>query len=196
MNKQFASTAIFWAVLSVPGFLMLTGLVNGTANPERLLHPTGEFAARFMIIAMMLTPLRMLFPSTRWLQWLSRRRRWLGVAAFGYALVHTFFYIIDMGAVQPMLDEFWALGIWTGWVAFAIFIPLAVTSNDASQRWLLSRWKQVQRFVYPAAFLTLLHWMFVHNDIGPAMVHFIPLAALETYRIWKIYAAAQPSPSQ
>jgi DMSO/TMAO reductase YedYZ heme-binding membrane subunit len=51
---------------------------------------------------------------------------------------------------------------------------------------LLNRWKQLQRFVYPAALLTLLHWIFVHNDFGPALVNFAPLAALEIYRVWKI----------
>lgn len=27
--------------------------------------------------------------------------------------------------------------------------------------------------------------IFVHNNFGPALVHFLPLAGLETYRIWK-----------
>ena len=37
-----------------------------------------------------------------------------------------------------------------------------------------------------AAVATLLHWIFIHNEFGPALVHFIPLALLETYRIVKI----------
>jgi len=41
---------------------MIAGALNGRGL-ESLLYPTGEFAARFMIIAMMLTPLRMMFPS-------------------------------------------------------------------------------------------------------------------------------------
>ncbi len=180
------STVVFWIVLAFPAIPMLIGLSTGAASAERLLHPTGEFAARFMILALMITPLRMVFPKTRWLVWIAKRRRWLGVAAFGYALLHTLLYIVDMGALRPILAEFWALGIWTGWAAFAIFVPLAITSNDASQRKLLKRWKQLQRFVYPAAVLTLLHWVFVHNNIGPALAHFIPLAALESYRGWQM----------
>ena len=187
MGRIFNSHYFFWAVLALPAFPMVLALLSGSADPEGLLHPTGEFAARFMIIAMMITPLRMLFPKPRWRVWLMRRRRHLGVAAFGYAALHTILYVIDMGALQPMLDEFWALGIWTGWVAMTIFVPLALTSNDASQRWLLARWKQLQRFVYPAAILTLVHWVFVHNNLGPALVHFLPLAGLETWRIWKTY---------
>ncbi|AWI59573.1 PepSY domain-containing protein [Sinorhizobium fredii] len=84
-----------------------------------------------------------------------------------------------------MLDEFFALGIWTGW-AFAILIPLALTSNDWSQRLLLSRWKQRQRLVYAAAALAVFHWIFVHNSAAAALVHFLPLVALEAYRIWRL----------
>ncbi len=172
-----------WLLLSVPAIGMLVALSRGSITYEGLLHPTGEFAARFMIIAMIATPLRLLFSDSRWPFWLVRNRRYFGVAAFGYALLHTIFYIIDMNSVQAMLDEFFALGIWTGWAAFLIFIPLAITSNDASMRLLRRSWKMLQRGVYPAAILTLVHWIFVHNNVGPAMVHFIPLAALETYRI-------------
>lgn len=185
VRSAFNSPYFIWAILAVPAIPMCMGFLSGAVSPERLLHPSGEFAARFMIIAMMLTPLRMLFPKTRWLFWLMQRRRYFGVAAFGYAAIHTLFYVVDIGALQPMLDEFWALGIWTGWVAFLIFIPLAATSNDISQRWLLSGWKALQRFVYPAALLTLVHWIFVHNNLGPALVHFVPLAALEMMRIWR-----------
>ena len=168
---------------------MMAGLISGNATPEGLLHPTGEFAARFMIIAMAVTPLRMLFPKARWPVWLMRRRRYFGVAAFGYAVLHTVLYIIDMQTLKAMLDEFFALGIWTGWAAFAIFLPLGLTSNNASQRWLLSWWQPLQRWVYGAAVLTLVHWIFVHNNFGPALVHFVPLALLQVYRVWKLTTA-------
>lgn len=193
MNSKSISAAFIWAILALPSILMLISFVSEPSSAERMLHPSGEFAARFMIIAMMITPIRMLFPKARFLVWIAKRRRWIGVAAFGYAVLHTVFYVVDMGSIQLIVDEFWALGIWTGWGAFAIFVPLAVTSNNASQRWLLGRWKQVQRFIYPAAILTLIHWIFVHNNIGPAMVHFLPLAILEVYRICKTAGAQRPT---
>ena len=64
-------------------------------------------------------------------------------------------------------------------------MPLALTSNAFSVRVLGRDWKLLQRLVYPAAVATLLHWMFIHNDLGPALVHFLPLAALESYRLWR-----------
>ena len=165
----------------------MTLALSSGVEAEKLLHPSGEFAARFMIIAMMLSPLLLLFRSkkwpTSWLQWLLKRRRALGLAAFAYALIHTILYVLDVRLLQDMLAEFWSLGIWTGWLAFVIFVPLALSSNQASVVALGSRWKTLQRWVYLAAVLTLLHWIFVHNNLAPALVHFVPLALLETYRI-------------
>ncbi len=174
----------FWVLLALPSFALINSALAG-GDLEPLLHPTGEFAARFMIIAMILTPLRMLFPKSGAVLWLMRRRRYLGVAAFGYAALHTLYYVIDLGSLSAVVADFTKLGIWTGWVAFVIFVPLAMTSNDASVRRLRRSWKLLQRFVYPAAVATLLHWIFVHDNFGPALVHFVPLAGLEIYRIWK-----------
>lgn len=188
VRRIFSSPYLFWALLALPAIPMLISLVSDPGVTEGLLHPTGEFSARFMIIAMMITPLRMIFPKAGWLTWLMRRRRALGVAAFLYAVLHLVLYVIDEGALAPMLAEFTELGIWTGWLAFAIFVPLGLTSNAASQRWLLAGWKKLQRFVYPAAVLTLLHWIFVNYNLGPALVNFLPLAGLEAWRIWKTYS--------
>ena len=189
MRAIFEHRYFFWAVLALPSLPIAAGLASGT-SVESLLHPSGEFAARFMIVAMAITPLRLLFPSARVLQWLARRRRALGVAAFAYAALHTVLYVVDVGAVREVLAQFWSLGIWTGWAAFAIFVPLAITSNDAAVHLLRRWWKPLHRWVYAAAVLTLVHWIFVQNNIGPALVHFVPLALLEGYRILKAQQGA------
>ena len=179
-------------------FALIVGEVGPDGRPifEALLHPTGEFAARFLILAMVITPLRTMFPKAGWLLWLMRRRRYLGVAAFAYALAQTVLYIVDIGALRLILAETTALAIWTGWVAFAHFAVLAAISNDMSQRALLVWWKRLQRLVYPAAVLTLIHWIFIHNNLGPALVHFVPLALLEIFRIRKAVGAnGRPIPN-
>ena len=175
----------FWALLALPSVPMIAGGLTPGADLERLLHPTGEFAARFMILAMMLTPLRMIFPKSSALIWLMRRRRFLGVAAFGYALLHTVYYLVDLGVWSAIAADVLKFGIWTGWLAFIIFVPLALTSNDWSIRQFGPGCKNLQRFVYVAAIATLAHWIFIHNNIGPALVHFLPLALLEIWRVWR-----------
>ncbi|MFT5113978.1 MAG: sulfoxide reductase heme-binding subunit YedZ [Parasphingorhabdus sp.] len=177
---------LFWLILALSSMPAMLVLGQG-GDAEKLLHLSGEFAARFMIIAMMLTPLLLLCRSmnwrTGWVLYLIKRRRPLGVAAFSYGLLHTILYVLDVRVLQDMLAEFWALGIWTGWLAFVIFIPLALTSNQTSVGLLGRRWKSLHRWVYLAAVLTLIHWIFVHNNLGPALVNFVPLALLEVYRI-------------
>lgn len=179
----------FWLLLALPALLMLASYGRGQTSAMELLHPTGEFSARFMILAMMLGPLVTLFGAKPWLNWLLARRRYFGVAAFAYALLHLIFYIIDMETLANMLAEIGALGIWTGWVAMLLFVPLALTSNNAAMRALKAGWKRLQRLVYPTAVLVLIHWIFVHNNLGPALIHFIPLVLLIAAR-----ALRSPSP--
>lgn len=181
LNKKLT----FWVLLSLPGLFMLQRYVSGELIAMDMLHPTGEWSARFMIAAMLLSPLWALIGPRPWLGWLIQRRRALGVAAFAYAMLHLAFYIIDMGNLDDILAEFFAFGIWTGWAAMLLFLPLAMTSNDASMRALKAGWKRLQRLVYPAAVLVLVHWIFIHNNLGPALLHFTPLLLLIAARYFR-----------
>jgi sulfoxide reductase heme-binding subunit YedZ len=156
---------------------------------HELLHPTGEFSARFMIIAMLASPLALVFKGWRGPLWLKKNRRYFGVAAFAYAFAHTVVYLIDIGTLASVLADLPKFYIWTGWLAFAIFVPLAVTSMDYFVRVMGPAWKKLQRATYAAAVLTLLHWAALNDwgGIGPAFVHFGPLFALEGYRVWYWY---------
>ena len=172
MIRNIISHRFFiWGLLALPSVPMIVALASGAPGPDgkpmtqMLLHPTGEFSARFLIIAMALTPLRMLFPNSGFLRWMMKRRRYFGVAAFFYALLHTVLYVLDMGSLEAILGEFLALGIWTGWLAMAIFVPLALTSTDSAVRRLGVNWKRLQQTVYIAAVATLLHWIFLHNNL-------------------------------
>jgi sulfoxide reductase heme-binding subunit YedZ len=186
--RQLNSLPVFWLVLCLPAILLVGGYWTGDIIAMDMLHPTGEFSARFMIVALMITPLSVIFGNRKLVGWLIKRRRSFGLAAFGYGMLHLVFYVLDMEALQPILAEFWAPGIWTGWAALLVFIPLAITSNNASMRWLKHRWKHLQRLAYCAALLTLAHWLLIHDGVGGALAHFIPLLLLELLRGIIIYA--------
>ncbi|HEV2747649.1 MAG TPA: ferric reductase-like transmembrane domain-containing protein [Allosphingosinicella sp.] len=188
------SKPFLWALLAVPGLLMTRRYLAGDI-PGDLLHPSGEWSARLMIFALMLTPLSMLFRGRTWMIWLIRRRRAFGVAAFGYALLHLVFYVLDMATVRNILAEIGAPGIWTGWAALLLMLPLALTSNEASVRVLKKGWKRLQRLAYPAAVLTLAHWLFIHDGKLAALLNFAPLAALEVYRLLR-FARSRSSRGQ
>ena len=190
------STVVLWVVLSLPALTMIPALFgDGDLAFHHLLHPTGETAARFLIIGMMASGLVLLFRTHNWPRWLLHHRRDIEVAAFLYATLHLMVYLIDRGTLDRVIVQLPQVRIWTGWLAMAIFVPLGVTSNDAAQRWLRTRWKGLQRMAYPAAVLVLIHWAAM-KDWGswlPVMVHFGPLLALWAYRVWYWYLRRRPA---
>lgn len=198
MTKFFTAVHPYFLCLVLASLAILMTYNALTSTDPRvfhmLVHPSGETSARLLIIAMMATPLAMLLKGWRGPQWLKRNRRYFGVAAFGYALLHTVFYLIDKGSTATVLAEVPRFYIWTGWIAFLIFVPLALTSMDYFVRRMRTWWKWLQRWTYAAAVLTLLHWAALNDwgGVAPALVHFGPLIALEAYRVWYWYLRPRP----
>lgn len=199
MQRFFEATSPYltWAVLASLGVMMTFTALTST-DPKifhQLVHPSGETSARLLIVLMMATPLAMLLKGWRGPQWLKRNRRYLGVASFGYALLHTIFYLLDKASLTTVVDELPRLYIWTGWIAFIIFVPLALTSMDYFVRKMGTWWKWLQRWTYAAAVLTLVHWAALNdwNGAAPALIHFGPLIALEAYRVWYWYLRPRPA---
>lgn len=175
--------ALFWLVLALPAAMMARAVAGGTP-PADLLHPSGELSLRLMILAMLAGPLSACFTRSRFLRgWLAIRRN-LGVAAFCYGAVHLALYVIDMGTVAAMIDELGLPAIWTGWAGFAMMLVAASISTDGAVRALGARWKQVQRLVYPALLLVLVHWGLIDRNWGPALVHAAPLLLAWMARAW------------
>lgn len=185
-----------WLLLALPALGMTVDLITSTSDRiyHILVHPTGEWAARLLIVGLMATPLLMLFKGWRGPRWLVRNRRYFGVAAFGYAAAHTLFYVVDKAALEKVLAEATAFDMATGWLAFLIFLPLAATSFDGAVKALGTWWKPLQRWVYAAAVLTLLHWASLHDWARPtaAMVQFAPLIGLTLYRVWWNWLRPRP----
>jgi sulfoxide reductase heme-binding subunit YedZ len=185
-----------WVLLAMPALGMTVDLATSTDDRiyHALVHPTGEFAARFVIVSLMATPLMLLFRGWRGPRWLVRNRRYFGVAAFAYAAAHTLFYVIDKGTLAQIVDHATSFDMATGWLAFLIFLPLAATSFDAAVKVMGRWWKPLQRGAYASGVLTLLHWASLHGwgNPWPALVQFGPLIALELYRLWWVYLRQRP----
>jgi sulfoxide reductase heme-binding subunit YedZ len=179
------SRYLLWLILACP----LTWFANGWRAEGLLygemIHVSGDLSARLLILTMAITPLRLMFPGARWPMWLLHRRRYFGVAAFAYGMLHTVIYIDRKQSLGLILEEGADFSIWTGWIALAIFIALAATSNDASVRRLKRGWKKLHRWVYPAAILVFVHWIFVAFSFVPGLVHLSVLVFFEAGRVWK-----------
>jgi len=179
------SRYFLWTVLALPLAWMANGLRDGDLIYGEIIHASGEVSARLLLLSLAVTPLRLFFSGSNWPNWLLRRRRYFGIAAFVYAAMHTLVYLDRKMGSGLLLQEAMEFSMWTGWLALAVFVPLAITSNDASVRRLRRAWKKLHRWVYLAALLTFTHWIFVAFDFVPGLIHFLVLLVLEAYRIWK-----------
>lgn len=154
------------------------------ANPiEALIRGLGDWALRFLVIALAVTPLRRLVGWPK----LASYRRMLGLWAFAYAALHVTSYVV--------LDQFfdWAnIGheilkhkfITAGMAALTLLVPLAGTSTGAMIRRLGGRrWRALHRLVYIAGPLAAIHyiWM-VKADIRQPLVYAAIFAFLLGYR--------------
>jgi sulfoxide reductase heme-binding subunit YedZ len=136
-------------------FDQLTG--QRSINPIQTWTQRSGFSALALLLASLAcTPANRIAGVRRAAAW----RRPLGLYGFGYALVHVLIFVVidyaaDVGAIMAELTAKRYLIV--GALAFAILIPLAVTSTAAWQRRLGRRWRQVHRMVYLAVPLAVVH---------------------------------------
>lgn len=161
------------------------------ANPvEAINRFTGDWALRFLLITLAITPLRRLTGFNLLVRW----RRMLGLFAFFYATLHiTSFVWIDQGfdvdeIIKAVIKRPF---ITVGFLAFVLLIPLALTSTNAMVRRLGGkRWQQLHRLVYVIGGLAVLHffWM-VKSDIREPLLYAAILLLLLGYRLWHRWRA-------
>jgi sulfoxide reductase heme-binding subunit YedZ len=155
------------------------------ANPaEYITRRTGNWALRFLLLTLAVTPLRML---TGW-NWLLRLRRMLGLFAFFYGVVHfsSFVAFDHVFMVAEILKDIVKRPFITvGFTTLALMIPLAATSTNAMVRRLgAKRWLALHRLVYLIAPLGVLHfWWMVKRDITQPAIFAALLAVLLGWRI-------------
>jgi methionine sulfoxide reductase heme-binding subunit len=100
-------------------------------------------------------------------------RRIFGLYAFAYACLHLFFFaVVDYGLVPSRLAEavFQKRYALVGFVAFVLLALLAGASTAGRRRRIGAAWAPVQRLVYPAALLVVLHMLWAAKVVTPARV--------------------------
>ncbi|MAS06789.1 MAG: protein-methionine-sulfoxide reductase heme-binding subunit MsrQ [Ahrensia sp.] len=179
-----------WAVYAVGLVPAVDLFVRAFSNalgvdPLRVLeNGLGEWALRFLILGLAVTPL-LRFARIN----LVKYRRALGLIAFIYVVLHLGVYLA--------LDKqfFWGeIGkdiikrpyITIGMAAFLMLVPLAATSNRYSIRKLGSAgWRNLHRLVYPAVLAGAIHYLLLVKAWPPEPIIYllIVLALLGIRRI-------------
>ena len=181
-----AARASLWLALALPG---LTICARWAMSPDEYgyghaVGDSGLWAAWLLLLTLAVAPIRLLFGARRWTAWLARRRRDLGVASFVYAAGHTVVYLAEKASLATVLADARDAAYLAGWLALALFAPLAATSTDRAMRALGRGWKRLHRLVYPAAILAFAHWALAAFDPTTAYAHIALLAAILLLGSW------------
>ena len=185
MSAVLKNRPLLWLILALPGLWIgwRWAFTPDSYGYGHAIGDSGDWAAWLLLATLAVTPIRLLFGRQGWVKWAAKRRRDLGVASFAYAAGHLAIYLIRKEVPQIVLAEAAQPYLIAGWVAFALFVPLAITSNDISMRALKRRWKSLHRLVYPAAILTFVHWVLSAFDPTTAWIHVGILVAIESIRL-------------
>lgn len=131
------------------------------ANPvETITFETGDWALRFLLITLAISPLRQWFG----LAVLMRFRRMLGLYVFFYAFCHFSIWLVadhSFNFADMFEDIIERPYITLGFSAFLLLIPLAITSNQAMVRRLGKRWKKLHQLTYLVTILAILHYIWL-----------------------------------
>ena len=201
--RWVAKPIVFTAALMPLAWIAWTAVASGFgptgplgANPiEYINRYLGDWAIRFLLMALAVTPVRGI---TGWTP-LIRFRRMIGLFAFFYACLHLSSYI--------GLDQFFNWReIWgdivkrnyitVGMVNFVLLASLAATSTKGMIKRLgAKRWINLHKLVYVAGIAACIHFYMMRKGVQLEPIIYAAVCALLLgYRLvayWKKKAAAR-----
>jgi len=147
------------AAAFVPGTALAwwwAGGVLGGRPVTEVIHGTGDWAIRTLLISLAITPM------ARVLDWprLLLVRRTVGLTALAYALAHLTLFVVDQKYRLDVVASEIALRFYLT-IGFAVLLGLGVlgfTSTDGWTRRLGRRWKALHQAIYGLGVLALLHY--------------------------------------
>ncbi len=160
-------------------------------NPQEASNRfTGDWALRFLLLSLAVTPFSTLVGSAKPVLF----RRMIGLYAFFYVCLHITSYVwLDM-----LFDwmELWAdvmkrIYITIGFAAFLLLVPVAVTSTKGWVKRLgARRWQRLHKAVYVIGLLAVVHFIMMRKgfQIEP-LVYASILAVLLAFRWRKLMPA-------
>lgn len=189
LTSRWAKPVVFALALLPMGWTVWLAASGGLgAEPiAEGVRQTGLWALRFLLIALAVTPLRVLTGVPA----LARFRRMIGLFAFAYAVVHLLTYV----AIDQFFD--WA-AVWkdivkrpyitVGMGAFVILAALAATSTNGMVRRIGGRrWRALHKTVFAAGLAGCFHYiMLVKGWQIPPFVYLGIFAVLVALRYAKV----------
>ncbi|MFK8012793.1 MAG: sulfite oxidase heme-binding subunit YedZ [Marinicellaceae bacterium] len=157
-----------------------------TADPiDFILHYTGLWSLRFLLLTLAMTPLRDLTHQIIFI----KTRRMIGLFAFFYVSLHFLVYTwldLELNISHLWEDIVERPYITVGFLSWLILVPLAVTSNKYMIKKLGRKWKKLHQWVYLVILLSCLHFLWlVKNDLLEPLIYSAIAILLLIYRFIK-----------
>ena len=176
--------AIFLVCL-LPFMALVKAVATNSLGPdpaEHLMHVTGEWVMRFLVLVLLATPLA----RNGWPR-LARYRRMLGLYVWFYATLHLLVFAqVYIGWSGDQLIEELAERpyVLVGFSAWLILVPLGITSAHMIRKKMGRHWRQLHKLTYAVAVLGWLHLLWLsRSDVGDAVIYGVFLAVLLAYRL-------------
>lgn len=170
----------------MPLALLIAAASQNNLGPDpasELATRTGEWALRFLLLSLSITPTRQM------LGWagVAPYRRTFGLFALLYAALHFMVYlmfILQFRWIEIAEDILERPYITVGFASFCILSVLGGTSPKSVVKRLGRRWKSLHRMVYLAAILALVHLLWIlRSDIAEAVLYAMILLPILGYRV-------------
>ena len=193
INKALARISPWWiyglGLIPAVWYFYLGAVNDLGANPiQSFEHLLGEWALRFLIATLLVTPIRDLTRIN-----LFRFRRALGLLTFFYVLFHFLtYFILDRGMNLPVIyvDVFKRPYIIVGMLAFLSLIALAATSSNRAIRAMGRNWGRLHRLIYLIAVLGVVHFFMAVKSWPPRpFVYATIIGMLLAYRLYAFVRA-------
>lgn len=170
----------------IPFASLILGIVQNDlgSNPvETVIHVTGEWSLKFLLITLAMTPLKILLGKP----WPIKFRRMLGLFTFFYATLHclTWLWVDQELAWSNIIADIAERPYVTvGFAAWLILVALAITSNRWSIKQLGKSWAKLHKTVYLVSILAILHfvWLIKADWLEP-LIYGVILLALLAFRL-------------
>jgi sulfoxide reductase heme-binding subunit YedZ len=171
---------LLFVLLLTPFLLLLSDVILGNLiDPiEEITNPTGQWALRFLLLGLLITPLNKIlsFP-------LIKYRRMIGIFSFFYACLHLSIYLIDQNFEFQLIlaDVMKRPYTMVGFSAFILLFLLTITSTNKMVQRLDKRWKKLHQSIYLIIILVIVHFYWQAKssmDIEPMIYGLIALLLL------------------
>lgn len=171
MNNLFRNLRFYVLLLSVVLsvlILMFYGVTDATQHAN-LQRAYGFLAVAYLLLAVTVSPITSLFGKERF-ERLVFARRAIGVSAWYFTLLHTYFALwgqLGGPEVLGFLPTMYQIAIASGGITLLVLTAMAATSFDHVIRIMTPRrWKMLHRLVYIALGALLLHIWIISSSVG------------------------------